>query len=91
MPWSDPVFSSVALAMIAFVFGGFGGAINAAYAMNGMVHNTAWIMGHFHVTLGTTVALTFMGRPIGCSRGCLDAICALCLWRGFSPYCGSEG
>jgi len=25
------------------------------------VHNTAWIMGHFHVTLGTTVALTFMG------------------------------
>jgi len=47
--------------MIAFTFGGFGGAINAAYAMNSMVHNTAWIMGHFHVTLGTTVALTFMG------------------------------
>jgi cytochrome c oxidase subunit I len=61
LPWSDPVFSSVALAMVAFTFGGFGGAINAAYAMNGMVHNTAWIMGHFHVTLGTTVALTFMG------------------------------
>jgi cytochrome c oxidase subunit 1 len=47
--------------MIAFVFGGFGGAINAAYAMNAMVHNTAWIQGHFHVTLGTTVALTFTG------------------------------
>ena len=61
LPWSDPFFASVALAMIAFVFGGFGGAINAAYAMNAMVHNTAWIMGHFHVTLGTTVALTFMG------------------------------
>jgi cytochrome c oxidase subunit 1 len=61
LPWSDPVFSSVALALIAFAFGGFGGAINAAYAMNGMIHNTAWIMGHFHVTLGTTVALTFMG------------------------------
>src|SRR6476661_8349238 len=61
LPWSNPVFSSVALAMIGFTFGGFGGAINAAYAMNAMVHNTAWIMGHFHVTLGTTVALTFMG------------------------------
>jgi cytochrome c oxidase subunit 1 len=61
LPWSDPFFSSVALAMIAFVFGGFGGAINAAYAMNAMVHNTAFIQGHFHVTLGTTVALTFMG------------------------------
>ena len=59
--WRDPFFSSVALAMIGFVFGGFGGAINAAYAMNAMVHNTAWIQGHFHVTLGTTVALTFMG------------------------------
>jgi cytochrome c oxidase subunit 1 len=61
LPWSDPFFASVALAMIAFIFGGFGGAINAAYAMNTMVHNTAWIQGHFHITLGTTVALTFMG------------------------------
>jgi cytochrome c oxidase subunit 1 len=61
LPWGDPFFASVALAMIAFIFGGFGGAINAAYAMNSMVHNTAWIQGHFHVTLGTTVALTFMG------------------------------
>ena len=61
LPWSNPFFASVALAMIAFTFGGFGGAINAAYAMNSMVHNTAWIMGHFHITLGTTVALTFMG------------------------------
>jgi len=61
LPWRDPFFASLALAMISFTFGGFGGAINAAYAMNSMVHNTAWIMGHFHVTLGTTVALTFMG------------------------------
>ncbi len=61
LPWSDPFFASVALAMIGFIFGGFGGVINAAYAMNAMVHNTAWIQGHFHVTLGTTVALTFMG------------------------------
>ena len=61
LPWSEPFFASIALAMIAFIFGGFGGAINAAYAMNSMVHNTAWIMGHFHLTLGTTVAMSFMG------------------------------
>ncbi len=61
LPWGDPLFASVALAMLSFTFGGFGGAINAAYAMNSMVHNTAWIMGHFHLVLGTTVALTFMG------------------------------
>lgn len=61
LPWSDPFFASVALAMLAFTLGGFGGAINAAYAMNTLVHNTAFIQGHFHLTLGTTVALTFMG------------------------------
>jgi cytochrome c oxidase subunit 1 len=61
LPWSDPFFASVALAMITFSFGGIGGAINAAYAMNAMVHNTAWIQGHFHLTVGTAVGLTFMG------------------------------
>ena len=61
LPWSDPVFSCIALGIIGFMFGGFGGAINAAFAMNSMVHNTAWIHGHFHLTLGTTVALSFMG------------------------------
>ncbi|MCM2317375.1 MAG: cbb3-type cytochrome c oxidase subunit I [Thermoanaerobaculia bacterium] len=61
LPWRDPLFSSVVLAMLTFGIGGFGGAINAAYAMNTMVHNTAWIQGHFHLTVGTAVALTFMG------------------------------
>ena len=61
LPWGDPAFSSVALAMLMFAVGGFGGAINAAYGMNAMVHNTAWIQGHFHLTVGTAVALTFMG------------------------------
>ena len=61
LPWRDPLFASVALAMLTFALGGFGGAINAAYAMNTVVHNTAWIQGHFHLTVGTAVALTFMG------------------------------
>ena len=61
LPWGDPFFAAMALAMLAFTVGGFGGAINAAYAMNTMIHNTAWVMGHFHLTLGTTAALSFMG------------------------------
>ena len=61
LPWGDPFFASVGLAMLTFAFGGFGGAINAAYAMNAMVHNTAWIQAHLHLTVGTTVALSFMG------------------------------
>lgn len=29
--------------------------------MNTMVHNTAWVQGHFHLTVGTASTLTFMG------------------------------
>jgi cytochrome c oxidase subunit 1 len=29
--------------------------------MNGMIHNTAWVQGHFHLTVGTATALSFMG------------------------------
>jgi cytochrome c oxidase subunit 1 len=61
LPWGDPFFAAVALAILTFVLGGFGGMINAAYGMNAVVHNTAWIQGHFHLTVGTAVALTFMG------------------------------
>lgn len=61
LPWNEPLFASVALSMLAFMLGGFGGAINAAFAMNSLVHNTAWIPGHFHLTVGTATALTFMG------------------------------
>ena len=61
LPWGDPLVASVLLAMLLFAFGGFGGAINASYGMNAMVHNTAWVQGHFHLTVGSAVALTFMG------------------------------
>jgi cytochrome c oxidase subunit 1 len=61
LPWGDPLFASVALAMLLFALGGIGGAINAAFGMNAVVHNTAWIQGHFHLTVGSATALTFMG------------------------------
>ncbi|MFQ5792157.1 MAG: cbb3-type cytochrome c oxidase subunit I [Acidobacteriota bacterium] len=61
LPWGEPLFTSVVLAMATLAIGGFGGAVNAAYGMNAMVHNTAWVQGHFHLTVGTAVALTFMG------------------------------
>jgi cytochrome c oxidase subunit 1 len=61
LPWGNPVVSSVLLAGILFLFGGFGGAINAAYALNSVVHNTSWVASHFHLTVGSAAALTFMG------------------------------
>lgn len=60
LPWQDPAFAGIALAMILFIFGGFGGIINASYTMNRVVHNTMWVVGHFHVTVGGPVALTFL-------------------------------
>jgi cytochrome c oxidase subunit 1 len=61
LPWKDPVFAGPALGMILFIFGGFGGIVNSSYSMDVLVHNTMWIVGHFHVTVGGPVALTFIG------------------------------
>jgi len=61
LPWRDPAFSAIALAMIFFAFGGAGGAVNAGNNLNYVVHNTAWVPGHLHLTVGSAVALTFMG------------------------------
>jgi cytochrome c oxidase subunit 1 len=43
-----------------FAAGGFSGMINASLNIDLLVHNTAWIPGHFHLTVGTASALTFM-------------------------------
>jgi cytochrome c oxidase subunit 1 len=65
LPWGDPVFAGSALGMILFIFGGFGGIVNSSYSMDVLVHNTMWIVGHFHVTVGGPVALTFIGASYG--------------------------
>ncbi len=61
LPWKDPSLVAQLLAMITFVFGGITGLINASFTMNQVVHNTTWIPGHFHMTVGSAVALTLMG------------------------------
>ncbi len=60
LPWGEPAFAGCALAGIMFAAGGFSGIINAAMNINILVHNTIWVPGHFHLTVGTAVALTFM-------------------------------
>ncbi len=61
LPWSNPGVSAQLLAGILFMFGGIGGITNASYNINLVVHNTAWIPGHFHLTVATAVTLSFMG------------------------------
>jgi cytochrome c oxidase subunit 1 len=59
--WKDPSVAAQLLAMLTFVFGGITGLVNASFTMNQVVHNTTWVPGHFHMTVGSAVALTLMG------------------------------
>lgn len=60
LPWTNPMVLAVILALLMLIFGGFGGIVNASYAMNAMIHNTAWVTGHFHLIFaGTTVIMYF--------------------------------
>jgi cytochrome c oxidase subunit 1 len=47
--------------MLTFIFGGAGGIVNGSWQLDNIVHNTTWIPGHFHITVGTVTAMTFMG------------------------------
>ncbi|MDY7101759.1 MAG: b(o/a)3-type cytochrome-c oxidase subunit 1 [Actinomycetota bacterium] len=61
LPWTDPSVAAQLLAGILFMFGGISGLTNASYNLNLVVHNTAWVPGHFHLTVATAVTLSFMG------------------------------
>jgi cytochrome c oxidase subunit I len=61
LPWGDPSLAAQLLAMLTFVYGGATGLVNASFTMNLVIHNTTWVPGHFHMTVGTAVALTLMG------------------------------
>jgi cytochrome c oxidase subunit 1 len=61
LDWKNPSLVAQILAMIAFMLGGITGLINASNTLNRVVHNTAFVPGHFHLTVGTAVTLSFMG------------------------------
>ena len=76
LPWDNPAFSGCALAGMMFAAAGFSGMVNAGMNLNYLVHNTLWVPGHFHLTVGTAFALTAMaisywlvpqitGKPLG--------------------------
>jgi cytochrome c oxidase subunit 1 len=50
---------AVALSLVMLGLGGFGGLINMSYAMNSMIHNTAWVPAHFHLIFGGTVMIMY--------------------------------
>ena len=59
LPWGDVRFFTPFMAMVIFIAGGAGGVIMASYQLNQLVHNTWFITGHFHMTMASTVGLTY--------------------------------
>ncbi len=59
LPFHDARFFAAFVGMVIFIPAGAGGIINASYQLDQVVHNTLWITGHFHLTVASTVALTF--------------------------------
>lgn len=61
LPWGDARFFAPFMGMLIFIPAGTGGIINASHQLNQVIHNTIWVTGHFHLTVATTVILTFFG------------------------------
>lgn len=61
LPWGDVRFLAPFIAMVAFIPAGAGGVVQTVNQLDQVVHNTMWIVGHFHLTIGTSVMLTFFG------------------------------
>lgn len=64
LPYLDPnrfMFAYLICGLILFIFGGLTGIVNASYQLNNIVHNTAWLPGHFHMTVAGPVFLAIIG------------------------------
>lgn len=67
LPWFDEkryLFAYFIGGLILFIFGGVTGIINASYSLNNVVHNTAWMPGHFHMTVAGPVFLGIIGMSL---------------------------
>jgi len=60
LPWGDPSVAGQLLALATFIIGGATGVLLGSMAINPQVHDTAFVPGHFHVTVGTATALSFI-------------------------------
>ncbi|GAA4331964.1 cbb3-type cytochrome c oxidase subunit I [Flaviaesturariibacter amylovorans] len=67
LPYLDPkrfLFAYLIAGLFLFIFGGVTGIVNASYQLNNVVHNTAWMPGHFHMTVAGPVFLAIIGMSV---------------------------
>lgn len=60
-PWGNPLVAAQLCGMLLFIVGGITGIMNASFTLNVALHNTTWVVGHFHMTLAGAVTLTYFG------------------------------
>lgn len=58
------LFSYLICGLIIFIIGGLTGMINASYVLSSLVHNTAFLPGHFHMTVAGPVFLGILGMSL---------------------------
>ncbi|MGE5049620.1 MAG: cbb3-type cytochrome c oxidase subunit I, partial [Deltaproteobacteria bacterium] len=74
LPHFDParwLFPYLFMGLVIFLLGGVTGIVNASYGMASLVHNTAWIPAHFHLTVAGPVFLAILGTSLYLSAGLL--------------------
>ncbi|MDL1901627.1 cytochrome C oxidase subunit I [Anaerolineae bacterium CFX9] len=59
--WDNPIIASQIGGMLLFLAGGVTGLMNASFTLNVALHNTTWVVGHFHTTLAGAVFMTYIG------------------------------
>jgi cytochrome c oxidase subunit I len=67
LPFLDPnkfLFAYLICGLTLFIFGGLTGIVNASYAVNNVIHNTAFLPGHFHMTVAGPVFLAILGMSV---------------------------
>jgi cytochrome c oxidase subunit 1 len=67
LPYFNPevwLFPYLFCGLLIFIFGGITGIVNASYSMNNVVHNTAWVPAHFHLTVGGPIFLGILGGSL---------------------------
>jgi len=67
LPYLDPtrfLFAYLIAGLFLFIFGGLTGLVNASGPLNNVIHNTAWLPGHFHMTVAGPVFLAIIGMSV---------------------------
>jgi cytochrome c oxidase subunit I len=61
-PWREPGFSALVLSIVYFGFiAGVSGVLMGTMQLNMLIHNTLFVVGHFHATVVSGTTLAFMG------------------------------